>query len=614
LTQALEKVSSSTESGRTTTKNAAAESDKLARAQRDLAFAESENAKALALLKNAQKEANDMTKLLIKRGDEEITMANLKSKSYNQLSAQYSMNKIVLNSMTAAERESTEAGKKFEAETKAIYEEMKRLQEVTGKHQLNVGNYGEAVKSVSAIIKENTQELVRMRMAGEQGSAAYNELLKKTGDLKDQLVDTTASISNMASDTTTLDTVMGGMAAAGGGLSAATGAMSLFGGANEEVAEAQKKLQSVIAITTGLTAIQNNLQKQSALMLGVSSIQSAALAKAEAYRRLIQLQGTKATIGATVAQKAFNMVAAMNPYVLLATALITVVGALVLFSSGTKDSEKQQESLGKQIDKTAESLRTLKNDSDFDIAFAEASGASREELRSLRLEAAKTRLGVADAMVELIQAQGGDAETVRKAADEAKAAWGDYIAVSRNNILEEQKQREADKAHAIKTKQDQWSKVKEIESKNSKDLLTLTRANEDLRLAMVEGGIEKERALLQVSYARQIEEIDTRLQTEKTLSEAQITELLEMQLILREKYASEIERVEEEYAAKRMQADATRIELQLASVEEGSQAEMDLRLALIEKKREIELNENAKLTEDLRQSEFDINAKYNAES
>ena len=47
-------------------------------------------------------------------------------------------------------RESVKAaGKKLEAETRAIYEEMKRLQAATGAHQLNVGNYREAGDAVA---------------------------------------------------------------------------------------------------------------------------------------------------------------------------------------------------------------------------------------------------------------------------------------------------------------------------------------------------------------------------------------------------------------------------------------------------------------------------------
>lgn len=143
LAEILKKVSGATEDGRKTTKKAADDAERLARAQRDLAFAESENAKKLAELKLAQQDANQINKLIVK-------INQSAEGSYNRLSAQYSLNKIYLNNMTKAERENTEEGRKLVAQTKEIYEEMKRLQEATGKFQLNVGNYTEASDAIIA--------------------------------------------------------------------------------------------------------------------------------------------------------------------------------------------------------------------------------------------------------------------------------------------------------------------------------------------------------------------------------------------------------------------------------------------------------------------------------
>ena len=143
LAEILKKVSGATEDGRKTTKKAADDAERLARAQRDLSFAESENAKKLAELKLAQQEANQINKLIVK-------INQSAEGSYNRLSAQYSLNKIYLNNMTKAERENTEEGRKLVAQTKEIYEEMKRLQEATGKFQLNVGNYTEASDAIIA--------------------------------------------------------------------------------------------------------------------------------------------------------------------------------------------------------------------------------------------------------------------------------------------------------------------------------------------------------------------------------------------------------------------------------------------------------------------------------
>lgn len=143
LAATLQKVSGATEDGRKKTKKAADDADRLARAQKELAFAESDAAKKLAELNLAKQEANQINKLIIK-------INQSAEGSYNRLSAQYSLNKIYLNNMTKAERENTEEGRKLVEQTKEIYEEMKRLQEATGKFQLNVGNYTQASDAIIA--------------------------------------------------------------------------------------------------------------------------------------------------------------------------------------------------------------------------------------------------------------------------------------------------------------------------------------------------------------------------------------------------------------------------------------------------------------------------------
>ena len=222
---------------------------------------------------------------------------------------------------------------------------MKRLQEETGKTSLNVGNYSADAQKLTTQIENQTKQLALLRLEGKQNTEEYQRLSRETAILRDALKDATAEVNNMASDTSNLDAVLGAASAASGGFSAYTGIMELAGVESENVEKAQKKLQAAIAVTTGVQAIQNSIQKQSALMLGISRLQQTALTKAKVYDRLVTMQGTKATISATVAQKAFNLIANANPYVLLATALVTVVGALTLFSMGTKDAAEKQKRL-----------------------------------------------------------------------------------------------------------------------------------------------------------------------------------------------------------------------------------------------------------------------------
>lgn len=730
---ALEGVSGATENGRKTIRGASADTDKLTRAAKDLAFAESENAKRLAELKQAQKEANELNKL--------TTRLNQSAEgSYNRLSAQYSINKIYLNNMTVEEREATEEGRKLVAETKAIYEEMKRLQEATGKTSLNVGNYSDAAKGLTTQIENQTKQLALLRLEGKQGTAEYQQLSKETAILRDAVKDATAEITRMASDTSNLDAVLSFAAGASGGFAAFTGAMELFGAESEDVQEAQKKLQAAIAITTGVQAIQNAVQKQSAIMLGISRLQMAALSKAQVYNRLVTMQGTKATLAATIAQKAFNLIAAANPYVLLALALVTVVGALVLFASNTDKSAKNQQKLNEAqkvwldyLETEATEMNRVSNERvaqlNRELNIAKARNASLSETRKIEdeilaertkahnksvgfygqelddLEANRAKLKQlndmlvqlnnakargdkkvyidvdldgkidkvkVDEAIEAVQGQidntgravdiavnlkteGADLDAERKiqAAQRAnenrnaakaetdilRKAEDARIALIKNSFDQQRAQRQAANARAIADIQLQLRTETNLTVKARKALndqivllreqlavdmvnianqqraaeLSAQRATQDAQIALMAEGAEKQREQLRVEYERQIQDINTRLETERGLTETQVAELLNQQLLLQQQYAKSLGELNDQITIDQMQAAADRTQLQLDAAREGSQEEINLRIQLLQQQRAIELAQNRQLAEDVRQSEADINAKYDAE-
>lgn len=730
---ALEGVSGATENGRKTIRGASADTDKLTRAAKDLAFAESENAKRLAELKQAQKEANELNKL--------TTRLNQSAEgSYNRLSAQYSINKIYLNNMTVEERETTEEGRKLVAETKAIYEEMKRLQEATGKTSLNVGNYSDAAKGLTTQIENQTKQLALLRLEGKQETAEYQQLSKETAILRDAVKDATAEITCMASDTSNLDAVLSFAAGASGGFAAFTGAMELFGAESEDVQEAQKTLQAAIAIVTGVQAIQNAVQKQSAIMLGISRLQMAALSKAQVYNRLVTMQGTKATLAATIAQKAFNLIAAANPYVLLALALVTVVGALVLFASNTDKSAKNQQKLNETqkawldyLETEATEMNRVSNERvaqlNRELNIAKARNASLSETRKIEdeilaertkahnksvgfygqelndLEANRAKLKQlndmllqlnnakargdkkvyidvdldgkidevkVDEAIEAVQGQidntgravdiavnlkteGADLDAERKiqAAQRAnenrnaakaetdilRKAEDARIALIKNSFDQQRAQRQAANARAIADIQLQLRTETNLTVKARKALndqivllreqlavdmvnianqqraaeLSAQRATQDAQIALMAEGAEKQREQLRVEYERQIQDINTRLETERGLTETQVAELLNQQLLLQQQYAKSLGELNDQITIDQMQAAADRTQLQLDAAREGSQEEINLRIQLLQQQRAIELAQNRQLAEDVRQSEADINAKYDAE-
>lgn len=126
--------------------------DPLTQAQEKLAYAQSEENKQLKLYSTQIREANQIAQL-------QATIANSAEGSYNRLSAQYALNKIRLNQMSAAEREAADSGKKLEAETNEIYQQMIKLQEATGNYRLSVGHYQKTWDGLGISISQVVREL-----------------------------------------------------------------------------------------------------------------------------------------------------------------------------------------------------------------------------------------------------------------------------------------------------------------------------------------------------------------------------------------------------------------------------------------------------------------------
>lgn len=120
-------------------------------AEEKLTFARSSENEQLKLYSTLIREANQEAKL-------NATITASADGSYDKLSAQYSLNSIKLNKMSAEERNAAESGKLLEQQTADIYKQMIKLQEATGNYKLSVGNYKKSWDglgmSVSQIVRE----------------------------------------------------------------------------------------------------------------------------------------------------------------------------------------------------------------------------------------------------------------------------------------------------------------------------------------------------------------------------------------------------------------------------------------------------------------------------
>lgn len=492
---------------------------------------------------------------------------------------------------------------------------IKEAEEATLRFYRNVGNYEGSVKPLRVELKELVAQMSQLKLEGKDSGEEYQRLAKRAGEIKDAMADASAEVNQLASDTGNLDAILQTMTTGGGVFEAATGAMELFGAESENVEEAQRKLQATMAVVQGLTAIQNNLQRESALMLGVSAVQTWALQKAKLAEAAATRGGTVATIAATAAQKAFNLIAKANPYVLLATAIVSVVGALALFSRGSKEAERAQKALDEELANTREQIDRIKSESDFNIEIAKAAGASEAAIRRMRLEAARAALALADLQLDRAM-DNGTQEQIQQAQEQSKQAWQGVLNVLRDNTIAEVKARnESNKKRtaAITRGGNDAANAQKEAAKTEREAI---RQAEDELLKMVTDNIERERREINLQYDRQIEDLRTRLNTEKTLTVKAREAINKTIVALEYQKAEALRRLSDEEVTKRIENEQKIIQNTLVTVKQGSEQQLELKRQQLANEESLEVAQAEREVSDADEREriiTSIHAKYTAE-
>lgn len=250
--------------------------------------------------------------------------------------------------------------KELDAEKVGLEELKKQQREL----KLEADNAGASLRQQLRSVREEIATLLlayrsltdqeKQTAQGKELARHIDELTEKAGKLNDAIADTSQAVTNAASDSRGFDQLAGGIQLVVDGFGLATAGAQALGLSESDLMEVQTQLQTALVASNALTSMQVNLQKQSALMQGVNVIQTKAAATAETIRTWAVGRGVIATKAATIAQAAFNAVAKANPYVLLAMAVVTVVGALYAFAKGNEAAKKAEEERQAQLERTKE--------------------------------------------------------------------------------------------------------------------------------------------------------------------------------------------------------------------------------------------------------------------
>ena len=140
------------------------------------------------------------------------------------------------------------------------------------------------------------------------------------------------------------------------------------------------------------------------------------------------------------------------------------------------------------------------------------------------------------------------------------------------------------------------ARIKALQEQAKKEL-AIIRALEDSENKLIKDSVEQQRATINTSYDRQIEDLQKRLQTESDLTEKSREAINQIIANLEKQREQELANVTEEAEREKMEKEAEYIEKRLQIVTEGSEQEYNLKVDQLDKQKELELS-NAQLTAD----------------
>lgn len=411
---------------------------------------------------------------------------------------------------------------------------------------------------------------------------------------------------------------------------AGAGIIALFGDESNTTSKILVQVGKVLTIVNALQAANNILltkgalaSKGAAIMEGIHAVQIRARATAIAL-------STKNTLAATIAQAAFNIVAKANPYVLLAMALITVIGALAAFALGTDSAAEKQKQMNDAVEKSidlkdryASKLQSLSdaniNQMQRELDLMQAQGASegrlsqkRRQIYEERLKQAKKMAGYYDDEIKSIDENSKRVDRYTKELIEldrllyeGKIKNMDAYNTKRDAILQKMDISNRRLAQGLAAREDLQkaeNDLNKFHAETSKKGLEYGKKNAlalaEYRVLMAQKG-SKEELIAQIAVANQ--------KLKNDLNNADITK--GERLKRTKETLLEIDKLEADYRKAQLQDSIALIDAHLSLVKKGTLDEYNLYAARLAEQKKIDL-ENKELTDN---EKLRIENKYQAD-
>lgn len=299
-------------------------------------------------VKTAKLELKDLTKDL-----------NENIKYYDTLAAQIASYKSILDRLYSAKEKGMTRVPIGDGATALISSELERfkpqLDDVTQKSKEIASQISEQRKrqaELNTVIEQGNEkhartrtlildareQLVQMRSAGLQNMAQYQQIGQEAAKMRTQMALVNAEMEYLSNPNKGLLTLKTGLQGIAGSASLVVGIMGFFNQKSEEMVQIQTKIQSLLGIIVGLENSYNMVKKSSVLLLAIEEVQRKALIASQALEAKAKTTNIALTWSEVAAQKAFNLVAKVNPYLILSAAILTVVGGIWLLVKANKEA------------------------------------------------------------------------------------------------------------------------------------------------------------------------------------------------------------------------------------------------------------------------------------
>jgi len=346
----------------------------------------------------------------------------------------------------------------------------------------NIDETTKAVGSLKSQLREAQAEVASLSNKFGATSREAVEAAKRAAELKDRIGDA-KSLTEAFNPDAKFKSLSGSLTGVAGGFSVVTGAMGAFGANTKAVEEELLKVQSAMALASGLQAVGESIDSFKQLGAVVKSY-------------------TIVQKAITAGQWLWNAAQAANPIgaiVLAISALIAGGVALVnYFKSSAAETAANTKAVNDNKKALEDQTKTLeRNSSEFnkkqsqELAMAKASGMSASAIRALELKLIDEKVAYEKSARAIafntyeknknklasLQAAGADEDVIKSQQETTNKSILEYNKQNQNVQKAFDERKAIQNRHQVEVKQSQTDHQKEVQTKSNE---AATKAKEEL--------------------------------------------------------------------------------------------------------------------------------------